>query len=166
MASRWCSCSGWLGSASGSGSPTTQAPERSSGSTRNGRCCGAGLTAWGLGAPLVVIAIQAVQVLVAPIPGEVTGLLGGFVFGPWGGLGYSMVGLTAGSLAAFAAGRGLGSATVRRLMSPEVWCRLGLVMEAEGAIVCFVLYLTRGFPKDVLCYPFGLSPNAFKPCAA
>jgi hypothetical protein len=39
-------------------------------------------------------------------------------------------------------------------------------MEAEGAIVCFVLYLTRGFPKDVLCYPFGLSPNAFKPCAA
>ena len=119
------------------------------------------LTAWGLQAPLVFIAIQAAQVLVAPIPGEVTGLLGGFVFGPGRGFVYSTIGLIVGSLAAFAVGRGLGSATVRGLVSPEVWRRLGFVVETEGVILCFVLYLVPGFPKDVLCYLFGLSPMPF-----
>jgi len=53
--------------------------------------------AWGVWAPLVFIGIQALQVVVAPIPGEVTGFLGGFVFGQWIGLAYSMVGLSLGS---------------------------------------------------------------------
>ena len=72
------------------------------------------LQAWGVWAPLVFIAIQAFQVVVAPIPGEVTGFLGGFVFGEWIGLGYSMIGLTAGSFFAFAVGRWLGAAVVQR----------------------------------------------------
>jgi uncharacterized membrane protein YdjX (TVP38/TMEM64 family) len=119
------------------------------------------LTAWGVWAPVFFIAIQAAQVLVAPIPGEVTGLLGGFVFGPWWGFAYSMIGLTAGTLGAFGVGRWLGSATVRRLVSPDVWRRLGFVVETEGAILCFALYLIPGLPKDMLCYLFGLSPMPF-----
>ena len=55
------------------------------------------LQAWGMWAPLVFIGIQALQVVVAPIPGEITGFLGGFVFGQWVGLAYSMVGLSLGS---------------------------------------------------------------------
>src|SRR2546425_861134 len=39
------------------------------------------LDRWGVLAPVVFIAIQALQVIIAPIPGEVTGLLGGWVFG-------------------------------------------------------------------------------------
>jgi len=119
------------------------------------------LDKWGVWAPLVFIAIQALQVVIAPIPGEVTGFLGGFVFGQWRGLGYSMIGLTLGSLFAFAVGRWLGAAFVQRLVSPEVWARLGFVMEAEGAILCFILYLIPGLPKDLLCYLFGLSPMPF-----
>ncbi len=119
------------------------------------------LEAWGVWAPVVFIAIQALQVVVAPIPGEVTGFLGGFVFGEWTGLGYSMLGLTAGSLFAFAVGRWLGAAVVQRLVSPENWQRLGFIVEAEGAILCFLLYLIPGLPKDMLCYLFGLSPMPF-----
>lgn len=119
------------------------------------------LQSWGVLAPAVFIAIQALQVVVAPIPGEVTGFLGGFVFGEWVGFGYSMIGLTAGSLFAFAVGRWLGMAFVQRLVSPEVWARLGFIVDAEGAILCFVFYLIPGFPKDILCYLFGLSPMPF-----
>jgi uncharacterized membrane protein YdjX (TVP38/TMEM64 family) len=39
------------------------------------------LQRWGLLAPLVFIVIQALQVVIAPIPGDVTGVLGGFAFG-------------------------------------------------------------------------------------
>src|SRR2546427_4699265 len=119
------------------------------------------LQAWGAWAPLVFVAIQALQVVVAPIPGEVTGFLGGFVFGQWMGFAYSMVGLSLGSFLAFAVGRWLGAAFVQRLVSADVWQRLGFIVEAEGAVLCFVLYLIPGFPKDLLCYLFGLSPMPF-----
>src|SRR5712691_3397803 len=68
------------------------------------------LARWGVLAPVVFSAIQALQVIIAPIPGEVTGLLGGFVFGPWLGFFYSMLGLTIGSLGAFCVGRWPGGA--------------------------------------------------------
>ncbi len=119
------------------------------------------ILAWGVWAPFVFIAIQALQVIVAPVPGEVTGFLGGFIFGQWWGLAYSMIGLTLGSMFAFAVGRWLGAAFVRRYVNPDVWHRLGFIVEAEGAILCFVLYLIPGFPKDILCYLFGLSPMPF-----
>jgi uncharacterized membrane protein YdjX (TVP38/TMEM64 family) len=112
-------------------------------------------------APVLFIGVQALQVIVSPIPGEVTGFLGGYVFGEWVGLLYSTVGLTAGSLAAFAAGRWLGTGYVRRVVSARTWQRLGFVIEAEGAFLCFLLYLIPGFPKDILCYLFGISPMPF-----
>ena len=31
-------------------------------------------------------------------------------------------------------------------------------MEAEGAILCFIIYLIPGLPKDIICYLFGISP--------
>src|SRR5436853_7142240 len=48
------------------------------------------LHGWGIFAPVAFIALQAV---IAPIPGEVTGMLGGFLFGEWPGLIYSTIGL-------------------------------------------------------------------------
>lgn len=34
-------------------------------------------------------------------------------------------------------------------------------MEAEGAILCFIIFLIPGLPKDMVCYVFGLSPMPF-----
>src|SRR5439155_17846283 len=116
------------------------------------------LRQWGVLAPLVFIVIQALQVIIAPIPGEVTGLLGGFIFGQWLGFFYSTLGLTAGSLFAFWVGRRLGAPYVRRLVSSQVWERMGFIVEAEGAILCFIIYVIPGLPKDIVCYLFGISP--------
>jgi uncharacterized membrane protein YdjX (TVP38/TMEM64 family) len=119
------------------------------------------LVQWGAAAPIIFILIQALQVVIAPIPGEVTGILGGFVFGQWLGLFYSTIGLTIGSLGAFALGRWLGDAYVRNLVSEETWNKLGFIVEAEGTILCFIIYLIPGLPKDIICYLFGLSPMPF-----
>ena len=119
------------------------------------------LVEWGPAAPIIFILIQALQVVISPIPGEVTGILGGFVFGQWLGLVYSTIGLTAGSLLAFALGRWLGDAYVRHLVSEETWNKLGFIVEAEGTILCFIIYLIPGLPKDIVCYLFGLSPMPF-----
>jgi uncharacterized membrane protein YdjX (TVP38/TMEM64 family) len=116
------------------------------------------LREWGLLAPVIFIVLQALQVIIAPIPGEVTGILGGFLFGEWVGLLYSMIGLTLGSLAAFGVGRWLGAHYVRTLVSQETWDKMGFIVEAEGAILCFIIYLIPGLPKDMVCYLFGISP--------
>src|SRR5205807_2641072 len=43
------------------------------------------LREWGVLAPVIFMGLQALQVIIAPIPGELTGILGGYLFGEWVG---------------------------------------------------------------------------------
>src|SRR5216117_1386047 len=106
----------------------------------------------GVLAPVLFIALQTLQVILSPIPGEATGFLGGYLFGERLGFVYSTIGLTLGSLAAFALGRLLGAHSVRRWVSQDTWDRLGFILEAEGAILCFIVFLIPGSPKDITSY--------------
>jgi uncharacterized membrane protein YdjX (TVP38/TMEM64 family) len=117
--------------------------------------------AWGWMAPLVFIGIQAMQVVISPIPGEITGPVGGALFGTVWGLVYSTIGLTVGTLAAFGLGRLWGEPLIRPWLSEHHWSRMNFIIEAEGAILCFILYLIPGFPKDIISYLFGISPMPF-----
>ena len=119
------------------------------------------VASWGWMAPLVFIAIQALQVIISPIPGEITGPVGGALFGTLRGLLYSSIGLTAGTLFCFAVGRRWGEPLVRPWLSERHWNRMSFILEAEGVILCFILYLIPGFPKDIISYLFGLSPMPF-----
>jgi len=116
---------------------------------------------WGWMAPLVFIAIQALQVIISPIPGEITGPVGGALFGTGLGLLYSTIGLTVGTLFCFWVGRRWGEPLVRPWLSEHHWNQMNFVLEAEGAIICFILYLIPGFPKDIVSYLFGISPMPF-----
>ncbi|HKW95543.1 MAG TPA: TVP38/TMEM64 family protein [Methylomirabilota bacterium] len=116
------------------------------------------LREWGVLAPVIFIALQALQVIISPIPGEATGILGGYLFGQWLGLLYSTIGLTMGSVVAFAIGRWLGAHYVKNFVSEQTWNRLGFIVEAEGAVLCFIIFLIPGLPKDIVCYLFGISP--------
>jgi len=113
---------------------------------------------WGLLAPAVFVLLQALQVIAAPIPGDLAGLLGGYLFGEWLGALYSTIGMTLGSLTAFAVGRWIGTELAQRLVSRDVWEKMGFIVEPQGAILCFAIYLIPGLPKDMLCYLFGMSP--------
>ena len=119
------------------------------------------VNAWGWLAPVVFIAIQALQVVISPVPGEITGPVGGALFGTLWGLIYSTIGLTAGTLFCFWVGRRWGEPLVRPWLSTHNWNRMSFILEAEGAIICFVLYLIPGFPKDIISYLFGISPLPF-----
>ena len=119
------------------------------------------VAAWGWMAPLVFIVIQALQVIISPIPGEVTGPVGGALFGTTWAVVYSTIGLTVGTLACFAIGRKWGEPLVRPWLSEHHWNKMNFILEAEGAILCFILYLIPGFPKDIISYLFGISPMPF-----
>jgi len=105
----------------------------------------------------IFVLFQVLQVVFAPIPGELTGLIGGYLYGPVLGTIYSTIGLTVGSWLAFMLARFLGLPFVEKAVNPEILKKYDYVMEHQGAIVSFVLFLIPGFPKDYLCYIMGLS---------
>ncbi len=74
------------------------------------------ILSWGMAAPVVFTGIQILQVVLAPIPGEATGFIGGYLFGALNGFLYSSIGLAAGSLINFGIGRVLGKQFVRKLI--------------------------------------------------
>lgn len=102
------------------------------------------------------ILLQAVQVVAAPIPGEVTGLLGGFLYGPLLGVVLSTTGLTIGSYIAFALARAFGRPFVERFVDKNTMSRFDYLLHHKGAFLVFLLFLIPGFPKDYLCYILGL----------
>jgi uncharacterized membrane protein YdjX (TVP38/TMEM64 family) len=106
---------------------------------------------------LVFIALQILQVVAAPIPGEVTGLIGGYIYGPFLGTIYSTIGLTVGSWLAFMLARFFGLPLVEKTVKPEIIQKYDHFLEHRGLFVSFLLFLIPGFPKDYLCYIMGLS---------
>jgi uncharacterized membrane protein YdjX (TVP38/TMEM64 family) len=106
---------------------------------------------------VVFIALQIMQVVAAPIPGEVTGLIGGYIYGPVLGTAYSTIGLTVGSWLAFVLARFFGLPLVEKTVKPDILAKYDYFLEHRGLFVTFLLFLIPGFPKDYLCYILGLS---------
>ena len=117
----------------------------------------AAVESYGWAAPLVFIGIQIAQVIAAPVPGEATGFIGGYVFGTLTGFIYSTIGLTIGSLINFGIGRMLGERFVRRLVSQERFSRIDRLVNRQGIIALFIMFAIPGFPKDYLSLALGLS---------
>ena len=111
------------------------------------------LGAWGFAG---FILLQVVQVVAAPIPGEATGVLGGYLYGPVVGVALSTVGLTFGSLLAFSISRFFGRPLTERFVDAKTMERFDYLLHHKGAFLVFLLFLIPGFPKDYLCYILGL----------
>ncbi len=119
------------------------------------------ISSFGPYAPLAYILLQITQVVIAPIPGGAVEFLGGYLFGVKAGLVYSMVGLTLGSSLAFSLARIFEKIAVEKFVSAETRKKFDYLVEHEGVILSFVLFLLPGFPKDALCYILGLTPMHF-----
>jgi len=111
----------------------------------------------GWAAPFIFVGLQIGQVVFAPIPGDVTGFLGGYMFGVWGGFFLSTIGLIIGSMLNFLIGHFLGECVVRRMVSCETYEKYDEMVRYKGILVIFIFFLVPGFPKDYLCLFLGLT---------
>jgi uncharacterized membrane protein YdjX (TVP38/TMEM64 family) len=107
-------------------------------------------------AAVIFIGLQIMQVIAAPVPGEVTGFVGGVFFGTFWGIIYSTIGLTLGSWIAFLLARLAGRPLVEMVVKPETIKHYDYVMKHKGMFLAFLMFLIPGFPKDILCYLLGL----------
>ena len=108
-------------------------------------------------APLFFIGIQIFQVIFAPIPGEASGLVGGYLFGTWPCFVYSTIGLTIGSAIAFGGGRLLSSFFTEKFRHTKFYQRFNHLVDKSDYLIPFVLFILPGFPKDSLSYLLGMS---------
>jgi uncharacterized membrane protein YdjX (TVP38/TMEM64 family) len=111
----------------------------------------------GWAATLVFLGLQIGQVLFAPIPGELTGFMGGYMFGALNGFLLSTFGLTIGSMINFGIGHFLGERVVRKLVRCETYEKYNQMVQYKGILVIFIFFLIPGFPKDYLCMFLGLT---------
>ncbi len=120
------------------------------------------IQSYGPWAPIVFMAVQVGQVILAPIPGEATGFIGGYLFGAGPGFVYSTLSLSLGSWINFKLGRLLGRSFVRRLVPPAQLARLDKNVRHQGVLVIFLLFVFPGFPKDYLCLFLGMTALPLK----
>jgi len=106
--------------------------------------------------------IQILQVIFAPVPGEATGFIGGYLFGVLEGFLYSSLALAIGSWINFVIGRFLGVHYVRKMIPADKFERFDALLKRQGVIVLFLLFIFPGFPKDYLCLFLGLSTLPLK----
>lgn len=102
------------------------------------------------------IILQSLQVIAAPVPGEATGVLGGYLYGSFLGIILSTIGLTLGSWLAFFLSKTFGRPFVDKFVSKATLDKYDYLLHHKGAFLVFILFLIPGFPKDLLCYIIGL----------
>ena len=116
----------------------------------------------GAGAPFAFIGFQVLQVMFAPVPGEISSFVGGYLFGTMLGFIYSSIGLAAGSAINFWIGRILGYRFVRKVVPKAKLEKFDAFMSHRGVIVLLFLFIFPGFPKDYLCLFLGVTTLPFR----
>lgn len=125
------------------------------------------LRGFGVWAPLVFLLFQFLQVLIAPIPGNVLTVVGGLLFGFAESFLLSWAAVTAGSLLCFAIGRKLGRAALRKLLKPARFDRYEAFItndrhKARADMALFLAFLFPFLPDDLLCLLAGVTDLKFR----
>lgn len=117
------------------------------------------ILAYGSKSVLIFILFQAMQVIIAAIPGEFVQVAGGYIYGIWLGSLYSLLGIVMGSIIVFYIGRILGYPILKTFITPAKIERFSFFINSPRAeIIASVLFLIPGIPKDILTYLAGITP--------
>jgi len=102
---------------------------------------------------LLFLGLQILQVIVALIPGEPVEILGGILFGTFGGFSLCSIGALLGTIIVFHLVKKVGYPLVYAFVPPEKIKKFKFLNdEKKLETVVFILYLIPGTPKDALTY--------------
>ena len=117
------------------------------------------LDSFGLLAPLILVLIQALQVVLPVLPGFLGCIVGAGMFGAAGGFWCNYIGISAGSIAAFFLARYFGAELVKLMVPMEKYQKWVQWVNTKKSytLVLFLAILLPLAPDDFLCYFSGLT---------
>lgn len=115
------------------------------------------VSSFGGWAPVAFFVAQVAQVILAPIPGGVTTVVGPLLFGPWLGTALILAGGVTGSVVLFALVRRWGRPLAVRVVGRGNLGRFSGAFDDEKGVVLFVVMLVPLVPDDVAVAAAGLS---------
>lgn len=116
---------------------------------------------FGAWAPVVFFLLQVTQVVFAPIPGGVTVVASGVIFGSIVGLVLSLAGAVVGSIIVFLIGRKWGRPLVLKLVGQKIVDKYIGIFDEKG-IWLFIIFLLPFLPDDAVCALAGVSSISFR----
>lgn len=115
------------------------------------------ISSWGIFAPVLYILLQIAQTVVAPIPGQIVGSIGGYLFGGWGIL-WTSIGTLIGCYIVFRLARRFGRPLLEKIFKKSAVKQFDFVINSKSAsLILFLIFLLPGFPDDLICYIAGLT---------
>ncbi|MBU1855239.1 MAG: VTT domain-containing protein [Nanoarchaeota archaeon] len=120
------------------------------------------LSKTGILAPVIMILIQALQVLIAPIPVQPVSIASGYIFGAFWGFIIAYTGLIIGSFIAFYIGKIFGRPLVKKIVSKKIMNKYdGYIQNVSVFILTLIMWLPL-FPDDEILYILGMSKTKVK----
>lgn len=111
-------------------------------------------------APVVYIGVFSLQILIAPLPGQFMGVMGGYLFGVLLGSVYSITGLMLGAGLAIWLGRRFGRPLLERFFDTAQLAQWEKRMRTRSGFTWWLLFL---FPvPDLIFYVAGLSSTSLR----
>lgn len=108
-------------------------------------------------APLAYFLLQFFQVIVSPIPGNVTTVVGGMLFGFFPAFLISLAAVFSGSVCAFLLGKWFGRPLVEKIVGKNIVDKYLNTVSSRQRMVLILMFLFPFFPDDALCLIAGLT---------
>jgi len=115
--------------------------------------------------PLVMTGIQALQVLIAPIPVQPVSIASGYLFGALVGFIVAYSGLVLGSFLAFYLGRRFGRPFIKKIVSKKVMDKYDGYAQKVSVFILTLIFWLPFFPDDEIFYILGGSKVKLKKIA-
>lgn len=115
------------------------------------------LLAFGVFAPLILITIQFILAIISILPSPLFSIAGGYLFGPFYGILYSLVGMMLGSVVVFAIAKKLGRPFVEKFVDKRELQHFDLFFKKKGALVLIFADYMSIFPRDTVSLCAGLT---------
>lgn len=111
------------------------------------------LKQFGWFAPLIFVAVQVIQVVIAVIPGGPVPMIGGVLFGEWGALFLCISGFFLGTVIVYYLVQAIGKPIVNLFVTEQHSKRFSFLSNQKKLeLIVFLIFLCPGLPKDALTY--------------
>lgn len=117
---------------------------------------------FGAWAWIIFFLVQFAQVIILPIPAQITTVAGALIFGAFKAFLISTVAVISGSLIAFGIGKVFGDKVAYKIGDKETVDKYKNVLTRKGLLLLPIMFLFPLFPDDLLCFIAGSSEMTWR----